>query len=244
MNESIGIIILLFLVSLFYSSVGHGGASGYLAAMGIMGIASAFMRPSALILNVFVAGIAFIQYYKAGHFKWKLFYPFALLSVPMAYLGTAVHLSEVVYKQVLGICLIVAVLRIIGVFNREKQTSDREMPLAAGLVIGALLGFISGMIGIGGGIILSPIILICRWGTLKETAAVSALFILVNSLAGLTGLMSKGVSWHPQLYLWVIVAIAGGLTGAYWGSRRAENNALRNVLAGVLFLAAVKLIFV
>jgi len=244
MNSIAVILGLLFLVSLFYSSVGHGGASGYLAALGILGISTELMRPAVLVLNLFVSAIAFMQYYRAGHFRWSLFYPFAILSIPMAYLGAFVKLGPVVYKQVLGICLIIAVLRILGLFNRKSDGPSSPMPLYAGLLIGAVLGFLSGMIGIGGGIILSPIILLFRWGNMKETAAVSALFIFVNSLASLSGLWKQGTPWPPHLALWIVVVVAGGLLGSWWGSRRAENTVLRNVLAGVLLLAAVKLIFI
>ncbi len=242
MKESLEILTVLFFVSLLYSSVGHGGASGYLAALGMLGVSAVFMRPAALVLNLFVAGIAFFQYYRGGHFRWKLFYPFALLSVPMAFLGSKVALPEVLYKQALGVCLILAVLRILGLFNRKETLPDRELPLVTGLMIGALLGFVSGMIGIGGGIILSPVILLCRWGTMKETAAVSALFILVNSMAGLVGLFGQGMHWHPQLYLWVLVAIVGSVLGSYWGSHKAANQGLKNMLALVLLAASIKLI--
>jgi uncharacterized membrane protein YfcA len=238
------ILTLLFLVSLCYSSVGHGGASGYLAALGILGMSPEEMRPAALVLNVFVSAIAFLKYYQAGYFRWKLFLPFALLSVPLAYLGSFIKLGPHVYKQILGVCLVFAVLRIIGVFNPKEEKPVRPVPLAAGIATGGILGFLSGMIGIGGGIILSPIILLCRWGTMKETAAVSALFILVNSLAGLTGLWKQGTVWPPHLELWIIAAVAGGLAGSWWGSRKADNRALRYVLSGVLLIAALKLIII
>jgi uncharacterized membrane protein YfcA len=244
MNEQILIIILLFLVAFFYSSVGHGGASGYLAVLGIVGVSTLVMRPSVLILNIFVAGISFYQYYKSGHFRWKLFFPFAILSMPMAYLGSFVKIDPVLYKQILGACLILAVLRILGVFNRKEITETKQLPIVAGIAIGAVLGFISGMIGIGGGIILSPIILLFGWGNLKETSAVSSLFIVVNSIAGLIGLFKQGLNLPSDFYIWLIVAIVGGALGSYWGSKRAENTTLKNVLAGVLLLAAIKLIFV
>jgi len=243
MNSLAAILCLLFVVSLFYSAVGHGGASGYLAALSLIGMNQDEIRPAALVLNVFVSGIAFVQYYRGGHFRLRLFLPFALLSVPMAYLGSFIKLGPSAYKQALGICLVFAVLRIVGVFSKENKTR-KEMPLYAGLLIGAILGFISGMIGIGGGIILSPLILLFRWGNLKETAAVSALFILVNSLAGLSGLWKQGTTWPPDLYLWILIAIVGAMIGSWWGSRRAGNSTLKYVLAGVLMLAAIKLIFV
>lgn len=244
MNELFGILFLLFIVAFFYSSVGHGGASGYIAVLSILGISAAIIKPSALLLNVFVAGIAFYQYYRNGHFRWKLFYPFAILSIPMAYLGSFIELDPTWYKRILGVCLLIAALRIIGAFNRKETIVPKELPLIAGLLIGAALGFISGMIGIGGGILLSPLILLFYWGNLKETSAVSALFIVVNSIAGMFGLWKQNITWHPQVYLWLGVAIIGGFLGAYWGSKRATNITLKNVLASVLFLAALKLIFI
>ncbi len=243
MSVTLSILALLFVVAFLYSSVGHGGASGYLAVLSLMGVSAVLMRPTALMLNIFVAGISFFQYYRSGHFRWKLFYPFAILSLPMAYLGTFVTLDPVIYKRILGICLIIAVLRIVGVFNRRQDKPVQNMPVIAGLIIGAALGFFSGMIGIGGGIILSPVILLMNWGNLKETSAVSALFIVVNSMAGMLGIWKQGLVLPPQIYLWLMVAIGGGLLGSYWGSRKAEHRVLKSVLAVVLLFAAAKLIF-
>lgn len=243
MNE-LSVLILLFIIAFFYSSVGHGGASGYIAVLSIIGISAVLIRPSALLLNIFVSGISFYHYYRTGHFRWKRFYPFAILSIPMAYWGSFIVLDPTVYKQILGVCLLIAVLRIIGIFNPKQTVTIKQLPVFAALLIGGALGFVSGVIGIGGGIVLSPLILLFNWGNLKETAAVSALFILVNSMAGMAGFWKQGLTLHPQLYFWLIAAIGGGFIGAYWGSRKAENNALKNILATVLLLAAIKLIFI
>ncbi len=244
MYELVGLLLILFLVSFLYSSIGHGGASGYIAVLSILGMSSAIIRPSALVLNVFVASISFYQYYKGGHFRWKLFYPFALLSVPMAYVGSFVALDPIWYKRIVGVCLILAVLRILGTFNTQEKTVNKQAPFIICLLIGAGLGFLSGMIGIGGGIILSPIILILGWGSLKETSAVSALFIVVNSIAGILGLYGQEIIWPQQLVVWIVVAIIGGFLGAYWGSKKAQPHMLKNVLALVLLFAAFKLIFI
>lgn len=244
MSELFYILILLFIVAFFYSSVGHGGASGYLAVLSIIGMSTLIIRPSVLLLNIFVAGISFYHYYRSGNFRWKLFYPFAILSIPMAYLGSFVVLNPTIYKQILGVCLLIAVLRILGAFNPKQTVPTKQLPIAAGILIGAFLGFGSGVIGIGGGIILSPLILLFNWGNLKETSAVSALFILVNSVAGMLGFWKQGVTLHPQFFLWLIAAISGGFIGSYWGSRRAENTTLKKVLAVVLLFAAIKLIFI
>lgn len=244
MNETVAILILLFVVAFFYSSVGHGGASGYIAVLSLLGVTTMLIKPSALLLNVFVAGISFYHYRKSGHFRWKLFYPFAILSVPMAYIGSFTVLNAALYKQLLGICLIVAVLRIVGVFNKNQNQPVAQPPVWAGLLVGAVLGLFSGMIGIGGGIILSPLILLFNWGNLKESAAVSALFIVVNSIAGLLGFWKQGITLAPELLLWIGIAVVGGFLGSYWGSKRAENSLLKHVLAAVLLFAAVKLIFI
>jgi hypothetical protein len=238
------ILPLIFIVALLYSSVGHGGASGYLAVMALVGIDAQLMKSSALVLNLFVAGIAFTQYYRAGYFRWNLFWPFAIASIPFAFIGATVHIDPVIYKRILGVCLVIASLRIFGVFNLHNGEQDRPLPLWAGLLIGAILGLLSGMIGIGGGILLSPVILLMGWGNVKETSAVSALFILVNSMSGLTAVWKHHAVFSPVMFAWIGVAIVGGTIGSYWGSRKANQPALRSALAVCLTLAAIKLIFV
>src|ERR1700756_2058709 len=177
MNNLPLILFLLFIVAFFYATVGHGGASGYIAMLTLLGISTSLIKPSALLLNIFVASVSYYHYYKSGYFKWRLFYPFAILSVPMAYAGSFIVLDPTWYKRILGFCLLIALLRIVGVFTKKENDEIKQVPLVTGLIIGAALGFLSGMIGIGGGIILSPIILLFNWGNLKETSAVSALFI-------------------------------------------------------------------
>lgn len=242
--ELLKILPLIFLIAVLYSSVGHGGASGYLALMSLLGVSSVYMRSSALILNLFVSAIAFFQFYKAGFFKWKLFYPFALTSVPMAFIGANIALNPYWYNRILGMFLIIAALRLTGFFNLRTSDNIKELPVYAGLIIGSVLGLFSGMIGIGGGIILSPIILFFEWGSIKETAAVSALFIFVNSVSGLMGLGSSGLNLSSTFTWWILAALAGGITGSVWGSRFAKNVILKNVLALVIIIAAVKLILI
>src|SRR5688572_21576280 len=178
--------VLLPLVAFLYASVGHGGASGYLALMAIFAFVPDFMRPAALLLNVAVSLIAFIQYYRQGHFDWRLFWPFAIASIPAAFLGGLIDVEEDVYKKVLGVLLILSVIRLLD-FRIRPQKEKAYPPVVVALGIGAAIGFLSGLIGIGGGIILSPIILLLHWADMKKTAAVSALFIFVNSIAGLAG---------------------------------------------------------
>lgn len=236
-------IPLLFMVAFLYASVGHGGASGYLALMALFGFSPSIMKPSALILNIFVSFVAFYQYYKGGYFKWKLFLPFAVASIPASFIGAYIVLDTIIYKKILGILLVFPVLRLLGVFGEEKD-STKEVPWHWGLLIGAVIGLLSGMIGIGGGIILSPLILLFHWGNMKQTAAVSALFIFVNSVSGLIGILMKGSEIDPQVYLWLFAALTGGFAGAYMARKKFTNKALKVMLAAVLIIASIKLLTV
>lgn len=236
-------IPLLFIVAFLYASVGHGGASGYLALMALFGFSAAIMKSSALVLNIFVSLISFYQYYKGGHFKWKLFLPFIITSIPASFIGAYIILDAMMYKKILGVLLIFPILRLLGIIGKETETI-REVRIAWALIIGGIIGLLSGMIGIGGGIILSPVILLLHWGNMKETAAVSALFIFVNSFAGLLGLMAQGTQIDSQIYLWLLVAIAGGIAGAYVGRKLLSNKALKAILALVMVIASVKLLTV
>ncbi len=233
-------LLCLFIISILYASVGHGGASGYLALMALFSISPASMKSSALILNVFVSLVAFYEYYKAGYFKWNLFIPFALTSVPASFIGATITIDPVVYKRILGIILIFPILRLLGVFGSKTQPTQPVNRNWA-LVIGAVIGFLSGIIGIGGGIILSPVIILMNWGEMKETAAVSSLFILVNSIAGIIGLVSKGIVIDNAVYVWLIVTLIGGFMGAYAGSKKFTNPVLNKILALVLLIASIKL---
>ena len=233
--------LLLAVVAFLYSSVGHGGASGYLALMAIFSFPVLVMKPSALLLNLFVSGISFFFYYQKEFFKPKLFYPFAITSVPAAFIGGMIPLENSFYKILLGIVLILAALRLFGFFNsKEKETTKRNIPLAMGIGFG--IGLLSGMLGIGGGVILSPILLLLGWATLKETAAISSLFIFVNSIAGLSGYFMGDKTIPSESFYLVPIAIFGGILGAYFGSGYFPNKVLKYVLATVILMASVKLI--
>ena len=233
---------LLFLVAFLYASVGHGGASGYLALMALFSITPAVMKPTALLLNLFVSLTSFMQFYRGGYFRWKLFWPFALASIPMAYLGGLVVVDGNIYKKILGLLLLVPIIRFYF-FGNTKATEQRESNFALSLLIGACIGFLSGLIGIGGGILLSPFLLLLKWTDQKETAAISALFIFVNSMSGLAGQLTKGIHFTADMYTYVIIAFVGGLCGAYFGALKFRQVILKNVLATVLVLAAYKLLF-
>ena len=208
--ENLMFYVLIPLVAFLYSSVGHGGASGYLALMAVFSFPSDTMKQTALLLNLFVAGIAFYHYYKAGHFNKKLFIFFALGSVPAAFVGGIFSLDPWIYKKILGFLLLFAVARML--FAKENRNSkNNELPILLALCIGAGIGFFSGLIGIGGGIILTPLILLFHWGNMKQAAAVSALFIWVNSASGLLGQLSSGVTLNINAFFMIGLALVGGL---------------------------------
>jgi uncharacterized membrane protein YfcA len=236
-------LFILPIIAFLYASVGHGGASGYLALMAIFSFAPETMKPTALLLNIFVSGIAFYHYYKAGHFNKKLFLSFAIASIPLAFLGGMVEVDASIYKKILAGFLVLAILKMLNVFGKESD-SVRDIKIWQGLLVGGIIGFFSGLIGIGGGIILTPVILLLHWGKMKEAAAVSALFILVNSVAGLLGQFSSGVSVSTNSFVLVAIALVGGFLGSYYGSKRLNNMSLRYLLAIVLIIASVKLFFV
>lgn len=232
-----GIAIVAFL----YSSVGHGGASGYIAVMTLCGLAATFIRPTALVLNILVATVGTVQFWRAGHFSWRLFWPFALLAVPAAFAGGYLHVSSPVLKPLLGVVLLFSAARLFFRQGDPAETEEPARPLALG--VGAGIGFLSGITGTGGGIFLTPLLLFCRWTYTRRAAAVSVVFILVNSIAGLVGYMSSGRAVPREAWLLAIVAVTAGAVGSYLGSRRLPVRAISLLLATVLVIAASKLIF-
>jgi uncharacterized protein len=233
-------LLILPVVAFMYAAVGHGGASGYLALMALFSFAPDTMKPTALLLNLFVAAISFIHYAKSGYFNKKLFLSFAITSIPLAFVGGLIEVDASIYKKVLAVLLIFAILKMLNVFGKESDTI-KDVKIWQGLSIGGVIGFFSGLIGIGGGIILSPVILLMKWGKMKEAAAVSALFIWVNSAAAMGGQLSSGVKIDAQAFLLVGIAVLGGFLGGYLGSKKFNNQGLRYMLAFVLFIACIKL---
>lgn len=233
---------LLFLVAFLYSSVGHGGASGYLALMALFSFTPDVMKPTALLLNLFVSLTSFIQFYRGGYFKWKIFLPLAIASVPFAFWGGSITVDSALYKKILGILLLIPIARFLF-FANIPVAKQKKSNITLSVFVGGFIGFLSGLIGIGGGIILSPILLLLKWTDQKQTAAISAIFIFVNSLSGLVGQLQKGIHFSTNMYAYVGIAFAGGLCGAYLGSLKFNQNVLKYVLAVVLILAAYKLLF-
>lgn len=245
--------LIIFFIGFCYSSVGHGGASGYLGAMSFFTggsrdalssfriFAPAKISTTALLLNILVSGTSFLSFKKAGHFKSSLLYPFLISSIPMAFIGGLIHLHAKTYSLLLALTLIWAALRL--TFNNRTEEQERKpLKVLVALGIGAIIGLVSGMIGIGGGIFLSPLLLLNRWSTVKEAAAVSAPFIFINSISALIGRALVGKLLIAPMLPFVIAAFLGGLLGSYLGANRFTGLILRRILGFVLFLAAFKLL--
>ena len=233
------LLVFIAVAALLYSSVGHGGASGYLAAMALFGVSAAFMKPAALTMNIVVAGLVFVRLWRAGFFSARLFWPFALGSIPLAFLGGTIQLHERAYQVLVAAALLVGAWRLL-LTSHEPPT--RAAPhLGVALPVGAGLGFVSGLTGVGGGIFLSPLMLFLRWANMRTTAAVSAAFILVNSLAGLAGLYTTGVTLPHGLPWMMLAALGGAFVGSELAVRRLAPVRLRQLLGIVLVIAAVKM---
>ena len=244
MIEPIAIFILIgiFAAAVLYSSVGHAGASGYIAVMALAGLAPDQLKPAALILNILVASIASVKYYRVKAFSWRLLWPLIVTSIPCAFLGGAFTLSPQYYKPVLGLVLIYAAIHS---FLTAKNFSDQIRPPHQWILflVGAMIGFLSGLIGVGGGIFLSPILLFLRWGETRVVSGVAAAFILVNSISGLAGVMTTQPELPVGLSYWAIAAIAGGWLGSEFGSKRLNNTRIRQILSIVLLIAGCKMLF-
>ena len=276
---------LCFVVAFLYSAVGHGGASGYLALLSLHGIAPEYMKPIALVLNLLVSGMAFIQFYRQGYFLWRLFLPIALFSVPMAYWGGLTPLKDLWYQRGLGVFLLVSVAMMLwprdsgvgqGTSSNDGDVSNngggtlwnRQTGIAA--FMGAVIGYVSGLLGIGGGILLSPVLLMIRWTQQKQTAAISAAFIFVNSAAGLLGFVQQHTPWIMDsqktggvadaemagrcafgdpwfavvaiLSVLILPVLLGGLFGSWYGAKKFDQTVMKYILCVVLLIAAIKLL--
>ncbi len=276
---------LFFVVAFLYSAVGHGGASGYLALLSLHDIAPEYMKPIALVLNLLVSGMAFIQFYRQGHFLWRLFLPIALFSVPMAYWGGLTPLKDLWYQRGLGVFLLVSVAMMLwprdsgvgqGTSSNDGDVSNngggklwnRQTGIAA--FMGAVIGYVSGLLGIGGGILLSPVLLMIRWTQQKQTAAISAAFIFVNSAAGLLGFVQQHTPWIIDsqktggvadaemagrcafgdpwfavvaiLSVLILPVLLGGLFGSCYGAKKFDQTVMKYILCVVLLIAAFKLL--
>ena len=242
MTETLLLTLLIFTAALLYASVGHGGASGYLAAMALFNLAPDVMKPTALVLNLFVASVGTVRYAQAGCFSWNIFWPFAVLSIPFAFLGGTLKLPATTYKIILGLVLLFAAWRLAVRQSAHAPAAQKPILLPAALALGAAIGLLSGLTGVGGGIFLSPLLLLLGWAEVRKTAGVSAAFILVNSAAGLLGHLESVKSLPSQILWWAPAALLGGILGAELGSRRLTPLTMRRMLAAVLVVAGLKIL--
>ena len=227
-------------VAFLYSSVGHAGASGYIAVMTLFGLSMAQIKPAALTLNILVATITAWQFWRAGHFSWQLFAPFALLAIPMAFLGGYLNLPMAALKILVGIVLLGSALRFM--YDPREVENTRQPRSWVAVLCGGWIGLLSGFTGTGGGIFLSPLMLLAKWAKTKPAAAVSAVFILVNSVSGLAGNITATKHLPQTVWFFLAAALLGGIAGSYLGSRRFSAGWIKKLLAVVLTIAGLKLI--
>lgn len=233
---------LIFLAAALYSSVGHGGASGYLAAMALFGLSPAVMKPTALTLNILVSALATLRWHMAGQASWRALLPLVITSIPAAFIGGAIHLPVTWYRALVGVVLLAAAVRLFYALRPPASTEDAEshVPWLGGGVTGGGVGILSGLTGTGGGIFLSPILLLAGWANPKQSAGITAPFILVNSIAGLAGNVASVNGLPAELAYFVAAALLGAVVGLQFGVRWASNQVLQRVLGVVLVIAAGK----
>lgn len=235
--------ILVCIVAALYASVGHGGASGYLAILSFFAVPTVEMASAALVLNVLVSGIGFFTFYRAKHFDFSLAWPFLVLSIPAAFVGGLIHVSDRTYLALLAIVLVAAAYRLSRNGSASADTSEMKRPrLTIALPVGGGIGLLSGIVGVGGGIFLSPLMIFLKWADPKKTAAVSAFFILVNSIAGIGGRLVRDNFQSGSMIYLIIAAVAGGFLGSYIGANKITGLVLRRILSIVLLVAAGKLV--
>jgi uncharacterized protein len=237
---------LLFLVAVLYSSVGHAGASGYIAAMALLGFAPEAVRPTALALNLLVGGIGLLRWWRGGHVHWRNVLPFVIASAPAAFLAAQIQLPKESYSLLLGLVLLVAAL---GVFRGaghaatlDAQSAGRKVPWLAGLLVGAVIGVLSGLTGTGGAIFLTPLLLFARWMPTRDASGTSVAFVWINSLTGLAGLLHASGTLPRALPAWLVAVAIGALLGSQLGLHWLPVRQLRYALSLVLLIAAGKLV--
>jgi uncharacterized membrane protein YfcA len=225
-----------FLIAALYAAVGSGGGSGYLAVMSLANVTPDVMRPTALALNVLITGISTWKFSRAGHFSGRIFWPIASVSIPFAFLGGRIDLPDVVYRPLVGVVLLYSAWRLFRSSNSFDLAGERPLPLMPVLLAGAGIGLASGLMGIGGGIFLSPLLLLTGWADTRKALGVTAAFVLVNSVAGLLGYLSQARSLPSEIPFWALTAVVGGWIGAEFGSKRLSPALLRRLLALVLVI--------
>jgi uncharacterized membrane protein YfcA len=232
--------VCIFIVATLYASVGHGGASGYLAVMALFGFLPEALKPTALMLNIVVAGVGAYLYYRAGQFSWRVFWPFVMTSIPMSFLGGTFSLPPQLYRPALGVVLLFAAWRLFA-RRQHDDYATKAPPVQFAMIVGGILGFVSGLIGVGGGIFLSPLMILLHWARVREVSGIAALFILVNSIAGLLGHMSSLQHVPEYAPLLAAVALLGGSIGALCGSRHLPVATILQAMSFMLVLAGGKM---
>jgi uncharacterized membrane protein YfcA len=228
-------------VSLLYATVGQAGGTAFLALMAFASFPPGEMRPTALLLNIVAATYSTWLFNRGSHIDWAKLKPLLIASLPTTLVGASIVLSEDIYHAVTGVVLLVAAV-VLMISRTEKDMPDRTTPLWAAISTGAIIGFISGLTGVGGGVFLAPIMIGLRWASPKQTAALSAPFILGNSAIGLVGALHAGQAPSSQTWLYALGALAGAIAGTTIGLRWLSQTATRYILAAVLGSAGVQLV--
>ena len=243
MNADLLLAVIFFLIATLYGAVGLGGGSGYLAVMGLVGVPPEIMRLTALTLNILVASIGTWKYVRAGHFSARLFWPIAAASIPFAFLGGLLTLPGEFYRPLLGMALLYAAFRLWR-SSTPKQSPTQvtpKLPIWIALLAGAAIGLVAGLVGMGGGILLGPLLLLTGWADTRQAMGITAAFVLVNSLAALAGRLTSVPQIPPSIFPWLLVVGIGGWLGAEYGSKRLNPLLLRRLLALVLLAGAVRM---
>lgn len=243
MDITLVLALSFFAVALLYAIVGHAGGSGYIAVMVVAGMSVAEIRPTALVLNVLVSAIATAEFARAGHFRPRMLLPFIVGSLPMAYWGGSMQLPPAPFKIMLGLALLFSAWRLFS--KRAESAVTRPLPVLPAIAAGAVIGLFSGLLGIGGGIFLTPLLLLLCWASPKQAAAVSAPFILVNSISALAGMgPNLSIELPAHFVEYAVAVVAGGLIGAHLGSHRLPGKTILAILSAVLLLAGGKMLYV
>lgn len=238
---TLALALCVFAAAALYSSVGHAGASAYIALMALFGVEAAVMRPTALALNVIVASLASFRFLKAGLFRWRALWPFLVTALPMAYVGGTIHLPSEVYRPLVGVVLWISAARLLWPKPLRVEGESSDPPLYLALPAGAAIGLLAGLTGTGGGIFLSPLLLFMAWAPTRHASGVAAVFVLANSVSGLAGQWTTLGSLPSELPLFAAAALAGGLIGTTLGIRLPQMAILK-LLGVVLLIAGAKLI--
>jgi uncharacterized protein len=236
---------LFLVIATIYSSVGHAGSSGYLAIMALLSFAPESIKPTSLILNIAVSAIASLRYIKEDLYDKKVLLPFILTSIPMAFLGGYITLNPKFFKLIAGIFLLIAALLLmVREYLMPKKGELRKMPFSFGLGIGGVIGLISGLIGVGGGIFLSPVIISANWVSVRQASGIAAIFIFFNSLAGLSGHLAGLNKIDHYIIYWLIAVVIGGFLGSHLGTVKLNTKIIIVFLFIVLLTAGLKLLVI